>query len=745
MSGWPDIVGFVRSQGLRAIAVAIVLAFAYSLCRRGIVLTDEGYLLAQVADMLEGKILYRDMDAFVSPGIWFFLAGLFQLVEPGVLSSRILAFAGYLGMLFVSHRIVRLSAGPAWAWATVGSLMVFTVWAFPAWTLVFYSPFAILFALWALERLLVWKESRRPRDLVICGALLGLSILCKQNYGAFAVAGSVIALVGIRTESRERLGELTRGLLFDGALLSIGGAAILLPTVAYFAYHGALEPLFYSLVVHPFVFMGHQDIAYPSFSMLWAETPLFGVDGLTYGAYSYNQAPNPFFVIGRSIGWMGLGDVLARLHMLLFWLPVPGLVVGAWYALRPSEQRRPVDGSLIAVLAVAAFVFLGVFPRADFNHLINVYQPVLVATVILLQRVFEGSRRPRSIPLLSGAAIGGVLLIGFVVTAAGWYVHTLRFSSSLVESPRGGVLVTPIDAALINQQVEVIRKLTGENEYVLTVPALSMLNFLAERDMPGRYYNLYEHHIAHDQGAGVVEAAERHRVRLVVSDFNNFFSDRVGLRDYAPKLAQYMRTRFAPRFDVAGNRFRYLVRRVEPVVGIVETTAIASCDLDGGSEPEVRIEEHLLFSSLYHSRSSDQPWKPVETSCRVAVPERATLAVSIDYRKPYSATRDASLAAEIWVRDGEHEEKLLSETIRVEGHQGLFTSPGTEHVVDLSKFAGREVTLRFRTSFRGNIRIQRLSPFDDGGYTLIWEDPRIERPDPDLDPSRPGRASSALR
>ena len=730
MSRWPDIVGFVRSWGLRAIAVAIILAFAYSLCRRGIVLTDEGYLLAQVVDMLEGKILYRDMDAFVSPGIWFLLAGLFQLVEPSVLSSRILAFVGYLGTLLVSHRIVSLSAGPVWGWATVGSLMVFTVWAFPAWTLVFYSPFAIFFALWALERLLVWRESRRSRDLVICGVLLGLSVLCKQNYGAFAITGSVVALVGIRSESRERIGALFRGLASDGALLSIGGAAILLPTVGYFAYHGALWSLFDSLVVHPFVFMGHQDIVYPPLSMFWAGAPFVGSNGLTYGAYSYTQAPNPFLAIGRLVGWTTLGEILSRLHLLLFWLPLPGLVVGAWYALRPSEKRGPVDGSLIAVLGVAAFLFLGVFPRADFNHLINVYQPILVAAAILLQRVFEGSKRLRSIPMLSGAAIGGVLLFGFVVTAAGWYGYTLRLMSAPLESPRGGVLLTSIDAAMIDRQVEVIRDLTSPDEYVLTVPALAMFNFLAERDMPGRYYNLYEHHIAQDQGAGVVEAAEKHHVELVVAGFNNFFSDRVGLRDYAPKLAQYLRTRFEPRFDVAGNRFRYLVRREEPVVGVVETDAIASCELGNEAGTEVRIEEHLLFSSLYHSRSFDRPWQPVETSCRVTIPDRARLVVSIDYRKPYSATRDASISAEIWARDGEHEEQLLSETIRVEGHQGLFAAPGTEHVVDLSKFAGREVTLRFRTAFRGNIHMLRLRPFDDGRYTLIWEDPRIETPEP---------------
>ena len=61
--------GFARSRGGTFVASAVVVAFAYSLCRRGINLTDEGYLLSQVVDMLAGKVLYRDMDAFVAPGI----------------------------------------------------------------------------------------------------------------------------------------------------------------------------------------------------------------------------------------------------------------------------------------------------------------------------------------------------------------------------------------------------------------------------------------------------------------------------------------------------------------------------------------------------------------------------------------------------------------------------------------------------------------------------------------------------
>ena len=175
---------FLRTHGVAIAASALLVAFALSLCRRSISLSDEGYLLLQSLDMLDGKVLYRDMDAFVAPGIWFLVAGLFSFVEPSVLASRSLALAGLLATYGLGFRIVARVADRGHAWAAVAGLAVFTVWAFPAWTFTFYSPFAVLFALAALDRLLAWRETRRERSLLMAGLWLGLSVAFKQNYGA---------------------------------------------------------------------------------------------------------------------------------------------------------------------------------------------------------------------------------------------------------------------------------------------------------------------------------------------------------------------------------------------------------------------------------------------------------------------------------------------------------------------------------------------------------------------------------
>ena len=93
---------------------------------------------------------------------------------------------------------------------------------------------------------------------------------------------------------------------------------------------------------------------------------------------------------------------------------------------------------------------------------------------------------------------------------------------------------------LIDYQVGLIQDETEEGEAVLTVPDLAMLNFLAERPMPSRFYNLYQHHIAHDRGAEVVAASNANDVKLALTRYDDFFSDRIGMREYASDLTDYL-------------------------------------------------------------------------------------------------------------------------------------------------------------------------------------------------------------
>jgi len=728
-----------RSRWVAVGAGALIVAFAIPLLRRGITMADEGYLLLQSLDMLRGKVLYRDMDAFVTPGAWFVLAALFKLVEPSVLASRIPVAASYVAMLGVSYRIVSGLTNRRCGITAVVLLMAATVWAFPAWTFAFYSPYAVLFALAAVDRLLAWRELQRKRDLLWCGALLGLSIAFKQNYGAFATFGAVAALVALRFELRQPAISALRGATADALRVGIGISLVIVPMLAYFLYQGALPALFQSLVIHPFEFGGQHDIPYLDLGELF-KRELFRdqVEMLTYTAQpAYRTLP--------MMAWIWHLGLVERLHVLLYWAPPVIFILGASCAMRPGDPERPVDGGVFTVVAVAAAVFLGVFPRADFNHLINVYQPVIVAGAVVVPTLMRGFGDPRPTWLRVCSGAGRALLGVYVVLAAYWYFALIHYFDTPVGGKRGGVLVDQQEATRIEYGLEAIEEMSRKGSALLTVPDLAMFNFLTDRPMPSAYYNLYQHHIGHDRGTAVVEGAELHRAQLALTRYNDFFSDRVGLREYAPILAEYLATHFELLFTVGREDYMVLERLPHPRPLPEAQDLLENCDLSLGFQ---EIRKHLLFDALYQDPGTgrEMPSAAIQTECWVQVPEEGgELVLQIGYRRPIVILEDGSLTAEIFALTGGQPRRLLRKVfpVREETDTALYAVPEAERRaslhrspppdefrVDLSPYAGERLTLLLRTTRVGKVL---MGIFGLHGYGTVWIQPRVIPAD-----SRPG-------
>jgi len=701
-----------------AAACAIAVAFGWSLCRRGIVLSDEGYLLLQALDLTRGKVLYRDMDSFVAPGVWFLLAALFRAVEPSIVASRVLALACWCGSLAAVVRISARLAGPAAAWGAFAAFLVGSVWAFPAWTWSFYSPWSVLFALLALERVLAWRESHRTRDLVALGLALGLTVVFKQNYGALAALGCALGIAAALLESRQPLARSLRQGLAALAPLAAGAALVVGPTLLYFWRHEALGDAFQALVVHPFRgFLGTHDIAYLGPAELWTRERMAGVGRLTYGAYGFSHTELRF-------DWPAvLVRAVEILHVLLYWIPPLLFATAAWLALRPTARGSPPDGGLLALLALAALVYLGVFPRADLNHLVNVYQPVVALGAVVAHRLAtrEGGATRRGL-----VAAGAALFAAYAGIAGYWYVDLLRSLDHAILPPRGGVLVSEAEQQMLAFEVAAIRAGTRDGEAVLTIPGFAMLNFLADRPMPSRYYNLYAVHIAHDRGVGVVQGAEASEVKLVVADAYDFFSERNRLRDYAPALTDYLRRTFAPAFSVAIDEHLFLRRRPLPLPSGPTLDALADCDAGIEKWDRRTLQPHLLFDVLYHFLAPDSVSvaDDVSTLCRLALPGPSELRFRVGSRQPTQVRPGSELVAELWVhRRGHADELLYRERLPLAPVLGWSSPPALERSVDLSRFAGEEAWLILRSRFRGGVR---MNPLDFKGFAMVWQDPRIE-------------------
>ncbi|MFT5695134.1 MAG: hypothetical protein ACI9QQ_001109 [Myxococcota bacterium] len=721
-----------------ALAVGVgALFFVVPLASRCLTMADEGYLLLQALDMANGKLLYRDMDAFVTPGMWFLLAAVFKMTEPSVWASRIPVIIGYVALIALSYRIPRQISGPRAGLVSIVLMMICTVWAFPAWTFAFYSPFSVLFALAGLERLLAYRVSWRRRDIILAGLLFGLSVAFKQNYGTFALIGACLSLIALRRETGQSLMLAVRSAGVDGLWLAVGVAAIALPIVAYFGAHGALADVFMSLVVHPFEFSGMHDIPYLEFGALFQPDVMSEtLDIMTYGAQSIYRTPMP-------TGFVQSIRLIERLHVLLYWLPPLIAIMGATLAFGAGarddrdgggtkdaaaiNETPSLHGGLLSVLLVCFAVFLGTFPRADFNHLINVYQPVVIAGVSTFAVFFAQPSTGFVVARkLVGVSVASVLC-AYLLVSVYWYYALVLTLSIEVEGSRGGVKISPPEMSSLRQILRNIDQVSEPGEALLTVPDIAMLNFLSKRPMPSAYYNLYEHHIAHDGGAAVADGAKAMGATVAVTRLNNFFSDRVGLRDYAPVLTNYIDTHFEQRYSIGRAEYLLYTLRDEPVAAADFMSILDACKLQPN---KAIVKEHLLFRTLYQTFGTGvgQREEAVVAKCLVDIPEAGgDLVWQLDYAKPSKLLSPATIRVEIHAALDGVTERVFVETIEVKTiNPRVSRIPAArEYRVDLSRYAGKSIALVVRSVRSGNVV---MSANALSGFGTRWQHPRIVLP-----------------
>ena len=194
--------------------------------------------------------------------------------------------------------------------------------------------------------------------------------------------------------------------------------------------------------------------------------------------------------------------------------------------------------------------------------------------------------------------------------------------------------------------------------------------------------------------------------------------------EYAPDLTRYLVTHFERSF--VGGRENYIVykRRTEPATQHPYESALADCE----ERTELaEIRDHLLFSALYHRSvpGSPIPEEGAATLCRVQVPrDGGVLALEMGYRRPHRSQTGTTLETSIVVIDEGRRSEVLVDRAQVVRSQDLPRQQAFERVeIELAPWAGREITLEFRTRLRGAIR---TSGFDLKGFAMIYRDPRVQ-------------------
>jgi hypothetical protein len=526
-----------------AVALAAI-AIQLPIFDRWFALLDEGYILEIADDINRGAVLYRDVNVDAPfPGAFYLLAWWFRLAGSSVLSSRVLAVAGFALFVTASFRIARALLPRAWSWGLLAVLLCYRVWAFPHWHIYSYSLVSAALLSAAVALVMGFVGRGGPSRLVAAGVLAGAAVMSKQDYG-LAVSGLVTLVLAFDGIVRRAPGTTIVGGLAAALRFVAGGAAIVLPALAYFAWMGALDDLVNQAFLVPL--SGALQFTYTRLPDL---TPLFAQDAALraeIGSYF------PSILATLWWGTIGTGHVWKQTAVwdttlkLVYWAPllVTGTALVVWLAgvVRrllsgtPADDPRRLEDSRRLVLLAWACGFLAAFNRPrDWVHLMMIYPPSVVVGAVLLERLAR--RLPRPARLAWGAAWALPVLALCVVSAL--LVRDLRRDVSYaLATPRGGVRIDQHNGPIIDELLAYVDENVPAGEPLPVYPVQPMLTFLAGRDAAGGFHVIWP---VQDPSRDdrIVADMERRKPSTVVYSLSQY--QHLGtVQKNAPKLFAYL-------------------------------------------------------------------------------------------------------------------------------------------------------------------------------------------------------------
>jgi len=538
--------------------------------RRGLGLAVIGYSVAPTERVLQGEVPYRDFLFNYTPGILWLNALLMKwfgvtllTVRAGLLVTRLLTLA------LVYHLARRLAGG----WLALLPVALTLAWLgyehlFNPYPDVYFMPLALAGLLCALN----YDQSPRAGWLLLGGLAAGGVLLFKHNVGVFVMGCGLIALAlrewtigAYRTR-----GEMARGLVQRAAIYLIGFGAVVAAMAVYLYSQHALGAMVEHFRHHAAAYSESRAIGLPSPKQLW---PLaLGMVVAFIGAVIIIKRAPRFLaafvtlmtlLMAALILWPGRAfifkqaatAVVAYLPPALFALAVAAALwpgVRAFHsssnglALRERlnatrqaiaskfqtrEARREWwqrNGAMLTVMLYALGVYLEMFPRADYYHLVRVLPPVFLLLLVALLRaraVIESGWRPR---LAATPRAGGlvILLPVLFLMVTGWqatwrpqFDGRFRFVNRhelAIERGRG-ILVGQQQAALVDGLVKLIQDNSAADEPIFSFSQrASALYFLAARRNPTRFLWWRSVGISRAERDGVMQMISERQPKLVI-------------------------------------------------------------------------------------------------------------------------------------------------------------------------------------------------------------------------------------
>jgi hypothetical protein len=695
--------GAVALSALLVAAAAV--AFQLPVFDRTASLLDEGHIL-QFADLVHrGGELYRDAVLLPLPGAFYLLALAFDVFGPSILVARwilVLEFAAFAVIVFL---LMRRLAGDAAAWAGVGLVFLYKVWAFPHWQMYSYSTTAQLCLAASVLCTVEFHRSSRRRWLALAGLATGLAVLCKQDYGAAGLVASN-AILWLSAGGDGPPSRRSALAWYNGPALAVGALVAL-----HFLAQGLLLEMLQQTLLHHL-----RGIATGAYTSLPPLLPLLETNPLFRQPYGWGAyAPSIVVTLDwpllhssalyRSLLW----DTLLK---LLFYGPYLVAAAGAARAWRSRSALRNPERR-VAWLSETTLVFFACASIAALNrpvdwvHVAVLYWPFLLLGLLWTLGALRGRRRAARL-LLPLLMVPAVLLVAYSGRLL-WRLHE-RYDTPL-HGTRAGVRVTRDEGRLVDAVVDYMRARSGPGEKVAVLPYFPLLSFLAGRDAPHReLYTLWPLEYDPDRQRQVIRALETTSADVLVYHFTQA-EQLPRLRQFAPELFAYLVENWQTDRVFSDPGWGYMMaglrRRAGPPPGAPLLPPASSPRLhleapDGTRRavaPEatdlVLRRELWPFRPVLALKPSPAPLRSVLTLSLV-VPDGAHLrtAVGVDplwwFRLPPSWV-------EFSIRAVDAGERIPLFTRRLDPHRNFRERGWIDVELDLARFSGRRIDLELAT------------------------------------------------
>jgi len=334
---------------------------------------DGGIFLYIGGLILKGKIPYLDAWENKGPLVFYINAAGLYLADGSRWGVWLVEWIFLLGAAWAGYAAVSRTMGP------IAAAICTFVWLSAAGNVLqggnFTEEYALLFTfvtVWAYLKSLEGPKSRYFALLV--GGCLGSNLLLRPNLvGMQAAVMAAYAVLAIRSrEWRILFGRL--------GLIALGGAAVLVPTLVFFALHGALQEMIDVVILFNYQYSDGISLT----RVLDGVSAAFaGLGGIFIACAAAGYGMSVLFISRRGalqdvhgqflllplIGWpleAGLSSLSGRnyLHYFIGWPPYLGLL-SAWLITILSGARAARLGRFVEVLllllALPALTTVGVW------------------------------------------------------------------------------------------------------------------------------------------------------------------------------------------------------------------------------------------------------------------------------------------------------------------------------------------------------------------------------------------------